>query len=83
MKLLVDVNLSPKVVAELCAVGHDAVRASEVLDASAEDEAILVEHAALAKLIDAVVRDASTDLAVGAIVTVDDPRVRTRRLPIG
>ncbi len=120
MKLLVDVNLSPKVVAALRDSGHDAIRTTELLDARAPDEAILaealrrgativtrdqdfsallarngatgpslinlrvaiVEHRALAKLIDAVVRDTSTDLAAGAIVSVDDARIRIHRLPI-
>ncbi|MCZ7679358.1 MAG: DUF5615 family PIN-like protein [Sandaracinaceae bacterium] len=120
MKLLIDVNLSPGVVSALSALGHEAVRASDILDPRATDEEIiaearrrdavivtrdqdfsallvvsaatkpsivnlrlaLVDPGALAAVIDAVVRDRGEDLDAGAVITIDDRRVRIRRLPV-
>jgi predicted nuclease of predicted toxin-antitoxin system len=120
MKLLIDVNLSPRVAAALRARGHDAVRVSDILDPRASDETIIsdalrrgavivtrdqdfsmllvttgaakpsivnlrvstVDADVLATLIDAIVQDRAADLEGGAIVTVDDRRVRIRRLPV-
>lgn len=120
MKLLLDVNISPSVAARLRSAGHDAVRATEVLDARASDASIVatalgldavvvtrdqdfsmlvalsgatrpsiinlrvsaVDASALAALIEAVVREVQVDLQAGAIVTVDDARMRVRTLPL-
>jgi predicted nuclease of predicted toxin-antitoxin system len=43
MKVLADVNISPKVVARLRDAGIDAVRVSDVLDPRASDEEVLAE----------------------------------------
>lgn len=121
MKLIVDVNLSPRVVAALRDAGHDAVRVTDILDAHAADESIVaeaisraavivtrdqdfstlvatsglvepslvnlrvavVESAEVARLIDAVIHAHERGLTAGAIITVNDDRVRIRRLPLG
>jgi predicted nuclease of predicted toxin-antitoxin system len=121
MKLLADVNISPRVVAALRAEGFDAIRVTDVMPATSSDEDILaratqlgailvsrdqdfsgllartgaagpshinlrvtfVDAERLAKSIAAVMRSLADDLAAGAIVTVDDTRVRVHRLPVG
>ncbi len=42
-----------------------------------------VEPDALAALVDAALREAATELAAGAIVTIDDTAARVHRLPLG
>lgn len=120
MKLLVDLNLSPRVAAGLRAAGHHVVRVGEELDARATDlelvaeakrtgsvvvsrdqdfSALLIASGARAPslinlrtsevraeqvtrfLLDVLER-ASEELAAGAVVTIDDRRIRIRRLPV-
>jgi predicted nuclease of predicted toxin-antitoxin system len=119
--VLADVNVSPRVVAELRRHGFETTRVGEVLDIRAADEAILteairlgaivvsrdqdfsmllattgatrpplinlrlseVEPAALARILATVLRTLESDLAKGAIVTVDDGGVRVHALPAG
>lgn len=121
MKLLVDVNLSPRVVAALRAEGLDAVRVTDIMPATSTDEDIMamavrlgavvvsrdqdfstllavsgatqpshvnlrvsfVDPARLAECIVTAVRNLADDLAAGAIVTIDDARMRVHRLPVG
>jgi len=121
MKLLADVNISPRVVAALRAEGFDAVRVTDIMAATSADEDILatavqlgailisrdqdfsgllamtgaarpshinlrvsfVDAERLARSIAAVLRSLAEDLAAGAIVTIDDTRVRVHRLPVG
>jgi predicted nuclease of predicted toxin-antitoxin system len=45
VKLIADVNISPRVVEHLRAGGFDAVRITELLDARSTDEAVLAEAA--------------------------------------
>ncbi|MEI7894243.1 MAG: DUF5615 family PIN-like protein [Myxococcales bacterium] len=121
MKILVDVNISPRVVAALRAEGFAAVRVNDIIPACSPDEDVLAEavrigavlvsqdqdfsailatsgamqpsHVNLrvsfvdpdriAKIIAAVMRAVPDDLAAGALVSVDDVRVRVHRLPVG
>jgi predicted nuclease of predicted toxin-antitoxin system len=121
MKILADVNISPRIVAALRADGFDAVRVTDIMPATSLDEDILataarlgavlvsqdqdfsailavtgatgpshinlrvtfVEADRLARTIAAVMRSLTDDLAAGAIVTIDDARVRVHRLPVG
>ena len=43
MRLLADLHISPRTVASLRALGHDVVRVSEVLPATATDQEIVAE----------------------------------------
>jgi predicted nuclease of predicted toxin-antitoxin system len=121
MKILADVNISPRVVAALRADGFEAVRVSDVMPATSSDEEILavavrlgavvvsqdqdfsallatsgatgpshvnlrvtfVDADRLARTVAAAMRAAADDLLTGAIVTIDDARVRVHRLPVG
>ncbi len=120
MRLLVDLNVSPRVASLLRSMGHEVERVGDVLDARATDIAILeraaragavvvsqdqdfsaliaargqiapslvnvrlstVDSDSVARIVHAVVVHAAEDLSAGAIVTIDDGRVRLRRLPV-
>jgi predicted nuclease of predicted toxin-antitoxin system len=121
MRILADVNISPRVVAALRADGFDAVRVSDIMPATSSDEEILaaavrlgavlisqdqdfsallaisgatqpshvnlrvtfVDADRLARTIATAMRAAADDLLAGAIITIDDARVRVHRLPVG
>lgn len=121
MKLLADVHISPRTVAFLRGLGHDAVRVGpDYLSSTASDAAIVaaaitdekiivtqdVDFSAivalsgstrpsvvLLRLVTAKIETVNdvleralplieTDLAAGALVTVEEHQVRVRKLPI-
>ncbi|HEX7668670.1 MAG TPA: DUF5615 family PIN-like protein [Polyangiaceae bacterium] len=45
MKLIADVNISPRVVEHLRDAGHDAIRITELMDARSSDEEVLAKSA--------------------------------------
>jgi len=121
LKLLCDVHISPLTVESLRKLGYDAIRVTERLPATAQDEELLVlarsegcvlvtqdqDFGALlaangeqlpsilslrlgtARIervnvaIASAIEIAAKQLESGAIVTVEDSRVRVRLLPIG
>lgn len=64
MKLLADVNISPRVVAALRADGFDAVRVTDVMPATSRDEDILAEAARLGAVLVSQDQDFSAILAM-------------------
>lgn len=120
MRILADVNISPRTVDWLRSFGHDAVRVSDALTSVASDDEIVKEALRDGRVIltqdldfsalvavsgksgpsvvslrltsaqvpvvnhrlELVLPTIESDLTAGAIVTVEDARVRTRRLPL-
>lgn len=121
MRLLLDQNLSPLLVEELAARGHDAVHVRSLGMSSASDTAIMEvastegrvvvsadtdfgeilartnteapsvlllrrqddrRAAKVAELLELNLPIVSDDLESGAIVVLDDDRIRVRRLPL-
>ena len=120
MRLLADLHIAPRTVEFLRTLGHDVVRVTELLPATASDETIVVRAAhdgriiltqdldftsiiALSgratpslislRLVSAKIESVNTvlqrvlpvlepELELGAVVTVEDHRIRLRRLPI-
>jgi predicted nuclease of predicted toxin-antitoxin system len=64
MKILADVNVSPRVVAALRADGFDAVRVTDVMPATSSDEDILAEAARLDAVVVSQDQDFSALLAM-------------------
>ena len=86
-------HVSPRTVGFLRALGHDVVRVNEVMPVTSTDEAIvlralddervvLTQDLRLSAILERVLPLVERDVAAGAIVTVEDSRIRTRRLPI-
>jgi hypothetical protein len=71
-------HVSPRTVGFLRALGHDVVRVNEVMPVTSTDEAIVLRARDDERVLPLVERD----VAAGAIVTVEDSRIRTRRLPL-
>jgi len=63
MKILADVNISPRVVAALRADGFDAIRVSDVMPATSPDEEILAVAARLGAVVVSQDQDFSALLA--------------------
>jgi len=120
VRLLVDLNISPRTVALLRSVGHDVVRVNELIPPSATDAAIVdaarvasrtiitqdLDFSAIVVLsgrrrpsvislllassrvervnarLEEVLTTLESDVEAGAIVTVEDERVRVRTLPV-
>jgi len=120
MRLLADMHVSPRTVAYLRELGHDAIRVNEILPASAPDEVVVahareqsrviitqdldfsrmvaasgLSHPSVISLrlsssrveyvhgvLDRVLPALEQYVRSGAIVTVEDSRVRWRALPV-
>jgi len=85
MKLLADVHISPRTVTFLRGLGHDVVRVGPDYLRSTVSDADIVAAAIVDERIDVLERALpmiETDLAAGALVTVEEQQVRVRRLPI-
>lgn len=78
MKFLVDNALSPELAAGLRQAGHDAVHVRDYSLQQAEDEAVFDRAALLAANL-----AAAASLEKGAVVVLEDARIRVRVLPIG
>lgn len=120
MRLLADLHISPRTVAHLIQLGHDVLRVTDVLSASAPDHDIVVYAArerrtiltqdldfsaiiavsgqafpsvvllrlsssrvdSVNAVLTEVLPELEQDVTVGALVTVEDHRVRRRHLPL-
>ena len=68
MKILADVNISPRVVAALRADGFDAVRVTEIMPATSTDEEILAEALRRGAIVVSQDQDFSALLAMSGAV---------------
>ena len=81
MKFLADMPISPKTVTYLKSIGHDIYRISEKGLPKAkdrEDESQEIINPLLGKILPEI----ENDILKGALVMVEDDRVRIRSLPI-
>jgi predicted nuclease of predicted toxin-antitoxin system len=87
MKILIDMNLSPRWVSVLSAAGISTVHWSSVGSANAPDAEIQIRSddvspEAAASVVTAAIRQMRSELEQGALVTVDPRRTRLRYLPL-
>jgi predicted nuclease of predicted toxin-antitoxin system len=86
MRILADLHISPRTIEFLRSLGHDVVRANDVLPIAAADEQIVALAIAESRTVLTQDLDLSAIIALevleGVIVTVEDHRVRRRLLPI-
>jgi predicted nuclease of predicted toxin-antitoxin system len=77
VKFLVDNALSPVLAEALCRAGHDAAHVRTYGMSRATDQEVFVRAATEERiLVQAVLEE-------GAVVVLEDARVRIRRLPVG
>lgn len=85
MRFLVDENLSPLLADELRRAGHDVVHTRDVDLATAGDDVVLrraLDEDRVLMMLLANIDGVAADLAAGAIVVLEDERIRVRRLPV-
>jgi predicted nuclease of predicted toxin-antitoxin system len=83
MKLLVDMNLSPRWVKRLVEAGLEASHWSSVGAANASDAEIMAFARTNGYVVLTALRQMAAQLEEGALLTVDPARARLRVLPLG